>query len=182
MIVPPDPGIAECASAAAPRAALIANSTNAVRLPIARPSRHTAGNLGIAALLRGRLDEARSHLAESVSVRRKIQDAFGLASVFTSLAALAAEEGAFARAAHLLGAVDAMIERTDAELEPIDEQLYERSAAAAGASLGPERFASARDEGRGLSLDEAAAFALDGASESIAAGSSVESGSGARPS
>ena len=139
------------------------------------------GNLGNAAFLLGRLDEARAHLGESLSVRTELRDALGLASTFTGLAALAAEEEAFTRAARLLGAVDAARERTDAELEPLDVELYERTAAAARERLTPERFASERGEGRRLSLEEAAAFALDGVSASSETGGSVGTRSGAGP-
>jgi hypothetical protein len=118
------------------------------------------GNLGVAALLLGRLDEARARLAESVSVRTEIRDALGLASAFTGLAAVAIEDGAFKRAARLLGAVDAVRERTDAELEPLDAELYEQTTAAALAELGEETFARERASGRTLGAEEAADVAL----------------------
>ena len=55
-----------------------------------------------------------------------------------------------------------MRERTDAELEPLEVELYERTATAAGHGLGHDDFASVREEGRNLELEEAAAFALEG--------------------
>jgi tetratricopeptide (TPR) repeat protein len=118
------------------------------------------GNLGVAALLLGRQDEARRRLAESVTVRAEIRDALGLASAFTALAAVAAEDGAFTRAARLLGAVDAVRDRTDAELEPIDAELYERTEAAARRELGDEAFARERAAGRSFRAEEAAELAL----------------------
>ncbi len=118
------------------------------------------GNLGVAALLLGRLDEARARLAESVSVRTEIGDALGLASACTGLAAVAVEDGAHARAARLLGVVDAVRERTDAELEPLDAELYERATGAALAELGDETFAREHASGRTLSPEEAADIAL----------------------
>jgi tetratricopeptide (TPR) repeat protein len=119
------------------------------------------GNLGCAALLLGRLAEARERLGECVSIKRSLQEALGLASAFIGFAAIAVEEGAFARAARLLGAADALFERTDADPEPFDAKLYERTAAAACGGLGDEQFAKECDEGRSLALDEAAAFALE---------------------
>jgi hypothetical protein len=118
------------------------------------------GNLGFAALLQGRLGEAREYLTESLSHRFQIEDAHGLASAFTSLAAVAVEDRAFARAARLLGAADAVCDRTDAELEPLDADLYERTEAAARSNLAEDDFARAREEGRGLGVEEAAALAL----------------------
>jgi predicted ATPase/DNA-binding SARP family transcriptional activator len=146
-----------------------AASLEAIELYRARPSDKqdpfglgaALGNLGVAALLQGRLSEARASIAESLSVRKELQDALGIASGFTGLAAVAAEEGAFARAARLLGAADAVGERTDAKLEPVDVEIYERAAAAARSGLTEEAFAKAREEGRNLGLDEAAAFALE---------------------
>ena len=46
------------------------------------------------------------------------------------------------------------------ELEPIDADLYDRTAAAARSVLGDESFAAAHEEGRSLGLEEAAAVAL----------------------
>jgi hypothetical protein len=119
------------------------------------------GNAGHAALLLGRLGEARDHLAESLLLWLQTEDAHGLASVFTSLAALAVEEHAYERAARVLGATDAVCERTDAHLEPLDADLYERTAAAARSKLAVDAFERAREEGRNLGLDEAADVALE---------------------
>jgi predicted ATPase/DNA-binding SARP family transcriptional activator len=119
------------------------------------------GNLGLSALLQGRVDEGRAWLAESVTVRAEIHDALGVASSITGLAAVAVEDGAFARAARLLGAVDAILARTDAELEPIDAELYERTATAARRELGEDAFAREREAGRNLALDEATELALE---------------------
>jgi predicted ATPase len=146
-----------------------AASFEAVELSRARPPEQrplaefgaALNNLGTAALLQGRLTEARTYLAESVSVRRGIREVLGLASSFTGLAGLAAAEGSFARAACLLGAADAVLERTDAELEPVDAELYERTAAAARRELGNDAFARGREEGHNLGLDGAAALVLD---------------------
>ena len=119
------------------------------------------GNLGVAELLQDRLREAREHLVESLSVRTRIQDGHGLVSAFTGLAALAVEERDFARAALLLGAADAVCDRSDAELEPFSAELYERAAAAARDELGNVSFARRREEGRALTLEEAAAAAVE---------------------
>jgi hypothetical protein len=105
----------------------------------------------------------RDETHEGQALREEIREALGLASAFTCLAALAAEEGAFARAVRLLGAADAVCERTDAELEPLDAELYERTTTAARSGLGDEAFTRAREEGRNLGLDEAAEVALEAA-------------------
>jgi non-specific serine/threonine protein kinase len=129
--------------------------------------------LGLAALLQGRLGEARTHLRESLAVRSEIRDVHGLVAAFTGVAALAAEDGEFSRAAPLLGAADALRERTDAELEPFMGALYERTAAAARERLSGEGFASAHEEGRKLPLEDAVAFALDFSGAPGTAGAAV---------
>ena len=118
------------------------------------------GNLGSAALLQGRTAEARARLGESLSIKRRLEDALGTASVFIGLAAIAMEEGELVRAGRLLGSADALFERTDAELEPFDADLYRRTAVAARSGLTDEAFAHAYEAGRSLGLDEAAAVAL----------------------
>lgn len=146
-----------------------AASREAIELHRARPPEQlhlteygaALGNLGVTALLLGRLDEARATLLESVSVRRELRDALGLASAFAGVAALAAEEGTFARAARLLGAADTVRGQTDAELEPFTAQLYRRTAALSCAELGEEAFEREREQGRGLSLEQAAEVALE---------------------
>lgn len=99
-------------------------------------------------------------------MRTEIRDALGLASAFTNLAAVAAADGTFVRAARFLGVVDAARDRTDAELEPLDAELYERTRAEALAELGDEAFAREREDGRTLDPDEAAALALEQAHSS----------------
>jgi hypothetical protein len=94
-------------------------------------------------------------------VRTRIQDGHGLVHAFTGLAALAVEERDVARAALLLGVVDAVCERSDHELEPFDAEFYERTAAAARDELGNDAFEGRREEGRNLPLEEAAAVALE---------------------
>jgi predicted ATPase/DNA-binding SARP family transcriptional activator len=119
------------------------------------------GNLGLAALFQGRHSEARAHLAESLSLALRFRDHLNIAAAFTGLAAIAGSDGEYGRAARLLGGADAVCERAEIELEPVGAELYERTAEAARSELTDEGFARAREEGRNLELEEAAAAALD---------------------
>jgi non-specific serine/threonine protein kinase len=128
--------------------------------------------LGLVALFEGRLDEARAHFAETLAL---LVQYHGLASVperFTVFAALAAREGDFERAAWLLGAADALCERTDIQLalEPLEMQLHEQTEADARRNLTDEGFSRAREEGRKVPLEEAVALALD----TVESGSAVD--------
>jgi predicted ATPase/DNA-binding SARP family transcriptional activator len=148
-----------------------AASLEALELHRATPPDRQRGNtfvqalhtLGLVALFEGRLDEARAHFAETLSL---LVQYHGLASVserFTVFAALAAREGDFERAAWLLGAADALRERTDVELrlEPVEAELHEQTEAEARRNLTDEGFSRAREEGRRVPLEEAVAAALE---------------------
>jgi predicted ATPase/DNA-binding SARP family transcriptional activator len=119
--------------------------------------------LGLVALFEGRLAEARAHFAESLSLTLRFRDLPKLPAKFTYLAALAARQGAFERAASLLGSVDALCERTDVDLglEPLEMELRQQTEAEARRNLTDEGFSRAREEGRKLPVEEAAAAALD---------------------
>jgi predicted ATPase/DNA-binding SARP family transcriptional activator len=123
------------------------------------------GTLGLVALFEGRLVEARAHLAETLSLSLQFHELAGLPATFTRLAALAASEGDFERAAWLLGAADALCERTDVELglePPLETELHEQTESEARRNLTDEEFSRAREEGRKLPVEEAAAAVLDG--------------------
>jgi hypothetical protein len=79
----------------------------------------------------------------------------------SAFAALARGRRRWARAARLLGAADAGLERLGGVLaEPLGQQQQERALAAARAQLGEPAFAAAYAAGRALALDEAVAEAL----------------------
>jgi predicted ATPase/DNA-binding SARP family transcriptional activator len=119
--------------------------------------------LGVVALFQGRLSEAREHLTESLSLALQFRDLPTLPPQLTRFAALAAGEGDFRRAAFLLGAADALCERTDFEfgLEPLESELHERTESEARTNLTQGEFVKAREEGRKVAPEEAAAVALE---------------------
>ena len=96
----------------------------------------------------------------SVSVRRRLaeirtlQDKFAFVAVLIPLAAAAAIKDDQAWAARVLGASDAVSERTGAAIVDKSVQaLRERTERAARARLGPEQWASAYAAGRSASID-----------------------------
>ena len=79
----------------------------------------------------------------------------------TGLVGVAAANGQLRRAARLLGAADARAEAAATYADAADA-LYERRAMdLILEELGEEEFAQARAEGRGMSFDQAAAYALE---------------------
>lgn len=118
-------------------------------------------NLGYLALDAGRPEEAAPRFREALEQtwsRRLESDVLENVNAY---AALARERGQWERAARLLGAADAGLERLGGVLpEPIGRQARERTLATARGQLGEPAFAAAYAVGRALSLAQAVAVAL----------------------
>ncbi len=65
------------------------------------------------------------------------------------------------RAARLLGASEAILKGMGASQQPADQIEIDRYFTATREQLGEEAFQEALAEGKGMSLEEAVAFALD---------------------
>jgi len=91
-------------------------------------------------------------------------DALFYAFASAAEAAAAAEEaqrtGDHQRAARLLGASQELRVTSGGALEPSEQRLHERTAAAVERALSSDAMSSAWAEGRALTLDEALALAL----------------------
>ena len=106
------------------------------------------------AVQRGRPNDAIAIVREALAETRKLQDKFAFVSALIPLAAAAALKGDDAWAARILGARDAVSERTGVAI--VDKsvlQLNERTERDARARLGPERWARAYAAGRNASID-----------------------------
>ena len=106
------------------------------------------------AVRRGRPDEALASVRESLTHIRELHDQFALVYALVPLAAAALLKGDDAWAARILGARDAVTERTGATV--VDKwvhHLRERVAGEARARLGPDRWAKAYAAGRRSSID-----------------------------
>jgi len=108
----------------------------------------------ILALRRGSPDEAIALARESLTRIRELHDKFAFVYVMVPLAAAAALKGADGWVARILGARDAVTERTGATVvdKSVDD-LRERAERDARARLGPNRWAKAYAAGRNTSID-----------------------------
>ena len=116
--------------------------------------------LGLLAWLEGDLDRAVVSLRECLSLRRDLDEHWGIARTIEALAWVEASRGAQARAAHLLGAADAMNERLSAILSPNYQAHHDRCVAAVREALTDAAFRSAFAAGRGLSWSQAVDYGL----------------------
>ncbi len=120
-------------------------------------------NLGqIAALRTDAAPRAASLFAEALTIRHRHQYAHGIASELAAIAGLHGRAGEYERAARLLGATEALLERASTVLTPVDQAAFERDVAAARAQLDESAFDASWAAGRALSVDQAVAEALGG--------------------
>jgi hypothetical protein len=108
----------------------------------------------ILAVRRGSSDAAIALVRESLTRIRDLQDKFAFVYVLVPLAAAAALRGDDAWAARILGARDAVTERTGATV--VDKSVHdlnEQAEREVRARLGPDRWARAYAAGRMASFD-----------------------------
>lgn len=118
----------------------------------------------------GRYEEASARAREAASLLHDAQDAVQIAYTLQHLAAILAftdhgddakrRLGAHARAALLLGYVDAQLTALEAEREYTEQQEYEKMLAALRQALGKDEVANLTAEGSSWSEDQAVAEAL----------------------
>ena len=95
-----------------------------------------------------------------------MEDKEDLAWCLEGFAALAAAEGNPERAARLLGAADALLDAMGGEFKPFERRLHDETVAATRSRLAPHSFDAIRAEGKSLSLEQAAEYALETATPS----------------
>jgi tetratricopeptide (TPR) repeat protein len=109
---------------------------------------------GILAVRRGNADEAIAVVRESLTHIRELHDKFAFVYALVPLTAAAALKGDDAWVARILGARDAITERTGATVVDNSVQdLREHAERDARARLGPDRWAQAYAAGRSASID-----------------------------
>jgi tetratricopeptide (TPR) repeat protein len=106
-----------------------------------------------------RYAEARSLYLESIGLLRELGDRAFLAYALEGLARVGKGEGRASYAARLLGASDALRERTGVAALGIWEQDYHDTVEGARTALGDQAFKAEWSAGRMMSLDEAIAYA-----------------------
>jgi hypothetical protein len=103
---------------------------------------------------RGMADDAIAIVREHLGAIRRLQDKFAFVSSLVPLAAAAVLNGDDAWAARILGARDAVSERTGAaSVDRSVLELRERTEQGVRARLSPEKWASAYSAGRSASID-----------------------------
>jgi ATP/maltotriose-dependent transcriptional regulator MalT len=106
------------------------------------------------AVQRGNSDEAIAWVRESLTLFRQCQDKFAIVYALVPLAAAAVLKGDDAWAARILGARDAVTERTGATVaDKWVHALGEQAEREVRARLGPDRWARAYAAGRVTSID-----------------------------
>ena len=128
-------------------------------------------NLGHVTLVRGDYTRARGLFEESLTLHHGLGNKAGMAESLAGLAGVLAQargpgetpEGGHEvlRAARLFGASDALREAINAPMWPAERADYERNLAAARAQMDEATWQAAWAEGRAMTLEQAAACALE---------------------
>jgi tetratricopeptide (TPR) repeat protein len=120
-------------------------------------------NLAQVALARDDHDLATHMLEEGVTLSEQIGDQANLSYFLEGLAVVAGKQGEAGHSARLLGAAERLLEEAGASVynyyKP-DRSLYQRTTDHVRSRLGEEGFEEARAEGRAMTFEQAAAYAL----------------------
>jgi tetratricopeptide (TPR) repeat protein len=119
-----------------------------------------AGNLSMVERQAGNLDEAEALAREALEIDHRRGDHWAMPYKVSGLAAVATDRADWDRAATLVGAAEAMMEREGAEWPPDERPHYERMLTRLPRALGEPEFERIRAVGRAMSNDEAVAYAL----------------------
>ena len=98
---------------------------------------------------------ARALYVRSLTLASKVGDNRDMAPYLEGLGDVVAAQGETTWAARLWGSAEALRERMETPVWPIEYARYERRVAAARASLGEKAFAAAWAEGRGMTPEQA---------------------------
>src|ERR1700722_3800005 len=119
--------------------------------------------LGLLALRQGDLDRAAGLQHEALRLRRGLRELTGTGWSMESLSWVEAAAGQAERAAALLGAADRLWQTIGRPVQSYQHLVpyHDACEQTARQALGDQRFQAAWQRGRGLSTDDAIAFALD---------------------
>jgi predicted ATPase/DNA-binding CsgD family transcriptional regulator len=126
----------------------------------ARGRSHLLHNLAYIRLHQGRTAEAWDLFRESLVCARDLKSPRDVIMAIAGLAA-ASKDTPPERVARVLGAVGGLLDASGVHLEPAEQTEFEETTAFVRRQLGEQAFAAARDGGRTLTSDDAAAEALD---------------------
>lgn len=121
---------------------------------------HSLTSLGYVEELSGDLDAAAACHREGLLLARNLPDEAPVAFALEGLACVAAARQRPRRAAVLLGAAESIRARTGTPLPPQDRADTERAASTAVSALGRPACTELMEQGRRMSTQDAAAYAL----------------------
>jgi len=116
-------------------------------------------NLALVALRCHDYERATTLFDECLSLELAVDYTWGIPYVIAGLAELACARGDVERAATLLAAAEAALEATGARMDPIDLGDFDRNVSAARVKLDASIFEAAWQLGRGMTLEQAIAYA-----------------------
>jgi tetratricopeptide (TPR) repeat protein len=119
-------------------------------------------SLGYVEELRGDLDAAEACHQEGLRLAQGLPDEVPVALALAGLACVAAARRQPRRAAVLLGAAESVRERAGVPLLPHERADVERAAGPAAGALGAQAFTELKDQGRRMSVQEAAGYPAAG--------------------
>jgi predicted ATPase/DNA-binding CsgD family transcriptional regulator len=120
-------------------------------------------NLGFIAMHREKISEAKQLFSQALTKSRQLgHDKRLIVTDVLLLAGAIAANGELERAVRLFGAADALFKPAGVGLSPSDQPEHERVLAAVRDQLDDDTFQACWDEGRTLTLEQAAAYALEG--------------------
>ena len=115
-----------------------------------------------AALASGEFARASGFFRDALEITFEASDRPNAAFCLQGLAAVSEAHDEPARAARLLGAAEALLERAGVpRYAMVDQDLHRRVADASRGHLGDHVWNAARDEGRAMAFEEAVAYALE---------------------
>ena len=117
--------------------------------------------LGYVEELDGNLDAAQARHQESLRLSRDLRDGAPAALALEGLACVAAARRQPRRAAVLLGAAESLRERTRTPLPPWERADIERAGGAAADALGERAVTELMEQGRRMSVEDAAGYVAD---------------------
>jgi predicted ATPase/class 3 adenylate cyclase len=117
--------------------------------------------VGVASTVLGDYENARARFRECLNSAWSLGNRWAVAYPLEAFAALAVAEGAFDRAARLLGAAEALRSEFGMSTETTDHPALRQLFADAAPEFIKPALAAARKAGRGLTAAEAVAFALE---------------------
>ena len=117
--------------------------------------------LGRVAQSREDFAAARSFYSEALVLSREMSRPSMVPRHFTAFATLAIAQKQPEKATRLFGAAETFVASIRLEISPAERAHYDQAIAAARAALGKEGFNAAWAEGRGMTMEQAIAYALE---------------------